>query len=66
MHRLGKINAVENLDLISFFLLQKAAHLGQHPALGIYAHIRGMSLQELGREPEPGFSRAGRTDHTAV
>ena len=66
MHGAGKINAVENLDFISLFLLQEISGLLQHPALGVYHHIGAMGLQELGREPEPGLAGAGGTDHTAI
>ena len=40
--------------------------MGEDTAFRIYAHIRGMSLKELRGQPEPGLSRAGRTDNTAV
>ena len=32
----------------------------------IYADIRGMSLEQLGRKPEPGFAGAGRADDAGV
>ena len=32
----------------------------------IDADIRGMSLKQLGREPEAGLAAAGRADHTGV
>ena len=32
----------------------------------IDADIRGMSLEQLGREPEPGFAGAGRADDTGI
>ena len=34
--------------------------------LGVYHHIGRMSLQKLGREPEPGLAGARRTDDTAI
>ena len=45
---IGKVDGIKNLDLITLFLLEKTAHLGQHPALGIDHHERGMSLEQLG------------------
>ena len=65
MHTLGKVDAVENLDFVPP-PLQESAHLGKYPTLGIYHHIGRMGLQELGREPEAGFARAGRADDTGV
>ena len=66
MHGLGKINAIKNLDFISTLFLQEIAHLPEDAAFWIDHHIRGMGLKKLGREPEPGFARAGRSDDTGV
>ena len=66
MHRAGKINAVENLDLVPLFLLEEIPHLGQNPALGVHHHIGAVSLEKLGGEPEAGFAGAGGADHTGV
>ena len=65
MHTLGKVDAVENLDFVPP-PLQESAHLGQDAALWVYYHIGRMGLQELGREPEAGFARAGRADDAAI
>ena len=65
MHGLEKVDAVEYLNFVSP-LLEKAAHLGEHPALGVNHHIGRMSLQKLGREPEAGLAGAGRADNTGV
>mgnify|MGYP007078037160 CR=1 FL=1 len=62
MHGLGKVDTIENLDFISPLFLQEVAHLPEDAALGINHHIRGMGLKKLGREPKPGFARAGRSD----
>ncbi len=66
VHRLGKIYAVEHLDLIALLFLQEVTALGEGAALGVYHHIGRMGLKELGREPEPRLARAGRTDDTGV
>ena len=58
MHGLGKIYAVEHLDLIAP-ALEKGPDLPQHAALGVYHHIGRMSLQELRREPKAGLAGAG-------
>ena len=66
MHTLGKIHAVEHLDLIPLPLLQEVAHLPQDAALTVYHHIRGMGLEQVGGEPKPGLAGAGRADDAAV
>lgn len=58
MHGLGKVDAIEHLDLVPP-ALQESADLPQHTALGVYHHIGRMCLQELGREPKAGLARAG-------
>ena len=65
MHGLGKIYAVEHLDFIAP-TLQKSADLSQHTALGVYHHIRGMSLKQLRGEPKAGFAGAGRADPAEI
>ena len=65
MHGLGKIYAVEHLDLIAP-ALEKGPDLSQHTALGVYHHIRGMSLQKLRREPKAGFAGARRADPAEI
>ena len=65
MHGLGKIYAVEHLDLIAS-ALEKGPDLPQHTALGVYHHIGRMSLQELRRKPKAGFARAGRADPAEI
>ena len=40
--------------------------MGQDAALWVYYHIGRMGLQELGREPEAGFARAGRADDAGI
>ena len=65
MHGLGKIYAVENLDLIAP-ALEKGPDLPQHAALGIDHHIRGMSLKQLRCEPKASFARAGRADTAKI
>ena len=52
VHRLGKIYAVEHLDLVALLFLQEITTLGEGAALGVYHHIGRMGLKELGREPE--------------
>ena len=42
------------------------AYLPEDTPFRIDADIRGMSLEQLGREPEAGFAGAGRSDHTGV
>lgn len=66
VHRLGKIYAVEHLDLVALLFLQKIITLGEGAALGVYHHIGRMGLKELGREPKSRLTRAGRTDDTDV
>ena len=66
VHTLSEVHRIEYLDFIALPLLQEMSHLGEDAAFRIYAHIRGMSLKELRGQPEPGLSRAGRTDNTAV
>ena len=52
--------------------MQESTHLGEHPAFRIYAHIAASAvfiragLQNLRSEPEAGFARTGRADHTGV
>ena len=52
--------------------MQESTHLGEHPAFRIYAHIAASAvfiragLQNLRREPEAGFARAGRADDAGV
>ena len=42
------------------------AHLGQHPALGVYHHIGAVGLEQLGSEPKPGFAGAAGANDTGV
>lgn len=65
MHGLGKIDAVEHLDLIAS-ALEKGPDLPQHTALGVYHHIGRMGLQELRREPKACLARAGRADAAEI
>ena len=65
VHGLGKVYAVEHLDLIAP-ALEKGPDLSQHTALGVYHHIRGMSLQKLRREPKAGFAGARRADPAEI
>ena len=65
VHGLGKVDAIEHLDLVPP-ALQESANLSQHAALGIDHHIRGMGLQELGCEPKAGLARAGRADPAEI
>ena len=52
--------------------MQKSPYLGEHPAFRIDAHIAASAvfiragLQNLRREPEAGFARAGRADDAAI
>ena len=55
--------AVEYLDLIPM-LLEKVAYLPKDTSFWIDADIRGMSLKQLGREPEPGLAGAGPVSYT--
>ena len=61
----GRRYSVEYLDLIPP-LLEKVADLPEDTSFRIDADIRGMSLKQLGREPEPGFARTGRADDAGV
>jgi len=65
VHTFLKIHGIEYPDFV-VLPLQKLPALVEYTAFRIYAHIRGMSLKELWGQPEPGLSRAGRTDNTAV
>ena len=42
------------------------AYLPEDTPFRIDADIRGMSLEQLGREPEPGLAGAGRSDDAGV
>ena len=46
--------------------MQERTLLGEDAALGIDAAIGRMSLKKLGRKPEAGFARAGRSDNAGV
>ena len=65
MHGLGKIYAVEHLDLIAS-ALEKGPDLPQHTALGVYHHIGRMGLQKLRREPKAGLAGAGRANAAEI
>ena len=71
MHGLCEINGIEHLDPIPT-LLQEVAHLPKNASFGIDTHIAASAvfvctgLQNLRGKPEPGFSGAGRTDHTGI
>ena len=65
LYGLGKIYAVEHLDLIAS-ALEKGPDLPQHTALGVYHHIGRMGLQKLRREPKAGLARAGRANAAEI
>ena len=55
VHRLSKVDGVENLDVIAM-LQQSIAALDDNAAFRVCNHIAGVHLEKIRFQPEPCFS----------
>ena len=65
MHTLGKVNGIQDLDLIA--ILQHCIATFKHDSsFRIGDNIGTVALQEIGLEPKPGLAAAGTAHHQHI